>query len=112
MRWYTVGPQKYMPIGPGGGGRSSFRRACESWSLIVIAGSSLLLDLHRALHVGVQRAVVAVDAGVLEGEARALALHQDVRLEGLARERHLVRREIGIGPGDRLAGLDGHARGA
>ena len=67
--------------------------------------------LHR-LHVGVQRAVVAVDARVLEGEARALALQQDVRLEGLARDRHLVRRQIGIGPGDRLAGLDGHAGGA
>jgi hypothetical protein len=30
MRWYTVGPQKYIPIGPGGDGRSSFRRAYES----------------------------------------------------------------------------------
>jgi hypothetical protein len=30
MRWYTVGPQKYKPIGPGGGGSSRVRRVYES----------------------------------------------------------------------------------
>ena len=26
MRWYTVGPHKYIPIGPGGGGSSTSER--------------------------------------------------------------------------------------
>src|SRR5438270_9376510 len=30
-RWYTVGPQKYIRIGPGGGGSSSSRRVSVLW---------------------------------------------------------------------------------
>ena len=30
IRWYTVGPQTYMRIGPGGGGSSCLRRVRES----------------------------------------------------------------------------------
>ena len=30
IRWYTVGPQTYMRIGPGGAGSSTFCRVDES----------------------------------------------------------------------------------
>ena len=37
MRWYTVGPQTYMRIGPGGAGSSSFLLVSELWMRTVRA---------------------------------------------------------------------------
>ena len=34
IRWYTVGPQTYMRIGPGGAGSSTFCRVDESYRSI------------------------------------------------------------------------------
>ena len=46
IRWYTVGPQTYMRIGPGGAGSSTFCRVDESYSstpaLYRVAGQLLL----------------------------------------------------------------------
>src|SRR5437588_8818083 len=36
-RWYTVGPQKAIRIGPGGGGSSSSRRVSVLWRRIALA---------------------------------------------------------------------------
>src|SRR5262245_13151410 len=47
MRWYTVGPQKYMPIGPGGGGSSTVPREYESWIRMVIGEASSWCGLRR-----------------------------------------------------------------
>ena len=38
IRWYTVGPQTYMRIGPGGAGSSTFCREDESYRSIVRVG--------------------------------------------------------------------------
>jgi hypothetical protein len=51
----------------------------------------LLGDLHRALHVGVQRAVVVEEALVLEGQRRVLPLQQEAGLERRPGPRDLVR---------------------
>src|SRR5260370_37225435 len=64
MRWYTVGPQKYIPIGPGGGGRSSFRRAHESYSLIrsLLGPDDLARQDADVLHLGLDP-VARLEAG-------------------------------------------------
>src|SRR5947209_16122876 len=92
-RAYTVGPQKYMRIGPGGGGSSCFRRVAVSYSRIeppqrlvaVERGDDRreLRALVAARERDAQRAQVAAD-GLQLAQERARRLVVDAAVRALA----------------------------
>src|SRR5438270_7760366 len=60
-RWYTVGPQKYIRIGPGGGGSSSSRRVSVLWRRTSLAygPAQQLVPRQRGDHGGQFRPALA-----------------------------------------------------
>src|SRR5438105_7299968 len=101
-RWYTVGPQKYIRIGPGGGGSSSSRRVSVLWRRTSLAygPAKQLVPRQRGDHGGQFRPALAPgehEPQRLQVPADGLQLADDcarlhARLDELAEARHRLGR--------------------